>query len=105
MTPRLHSSLKPRIVEGIDSSVRTKRTRRRPQTIAKTGAMTHLKFHSEVLEDRVSDSLVATKHCPGCDAGSRRLWQESVTSFLLQERQVSAKPPSSTHSRTASLLM
>jgi hypothetical protein len=72
--------------------------------IAKTRVMTHLRVHSEILEIRLSDSLVATGRCPCCGVGSRRPWQESVTLFLLREKQVSAKLPSSMHLRATLLL-
>ena len=58
-------------------------------------------FHRCVPPILLRELSDATKRCRGCEAGLRRCWEENVRSYLLREKQVSARPLWSTRSCAA----
>src|SRR6266403_3185531 len=101
---RLLRSSKPHIVEGIASSVRSQRAGSRRRRSRRSQAITPFRLYGTAIAIYLSDWSDATKRLRGCEAGARRCVEESVRSYLLQEKQASAKPLWSTPSRGTSLL-
>src|SRR5689334_6191456 len=105
MTRPLHASSKPLTVAAIASSVRSQRRPRCLRTIGKSKAIVRPGNQCGVLQTLLRKLLVATKHWHECERGSRRHLAETIKSYLLQEKQGSAKLLSWTRLHGVSLRM
>src|SRR5262245_21948434 len=91
-TLSFHPSLRPHIVEAIASSVRSQKPR----------AVQPCRVHRRIPRFPLTGLLDARKHSHGCEAGSKKCFEENVRSYMLQEKQASGRHLGSTRTRGGS---